>query len=282
MLSMTVNSFEDVPSLRPDAPHVVRSDLRKGGAKIQSPMISAKCVAAGAEEYATRRRRHVVYPGRFLLTAPGETFDLNVRERAVGTCLFLEEAQLRQMTGEMTSGDLEGGVDSSFDLLTIALPFGASEFAAKFALLSQTGAGDDMENDGLDLTAALAALLGSLSGVDARLNCKHASRRRTLIERLETARAFLLDNADGAVTLKEVEDAACLSRFHLSRSFALAYGAPPLRFHQNIRLDAATPRLRSGEALAVIAADLGFSNASAFSRAYFRRHGRRPSADRRQ
>ena len=287
MRSINANSFEDVPGARPDAPYVVRSRLKKGGAKIHSPMISAKCVMAGMEEYTAHGRRHVVYPGRFLLTRPGEEFDLSVRESAVGTCLFLEEMQLRQMIGQLLSDDLEGGDESSMDFPTVALPFGASDFAGRFQALAAQNVGDnqyndDQESDALDLTAALAALLASLSGVEGRLSHKSAARRWALIERLEAARRFLLENAHGKVTLKEIEHAACLSRFHLSRSFALAYGAPPLRYHQNIRLDGAAKRVRAGESLTLIAADLGFSNMSAFSRAYRRRHGRRPSADRRQ
>lgn len=275
MLALDIKKLEDVPGERPGAPHIVRSSLQRGAAKTQSPMISAKCVSCGEERYDASGIRRAIYPGRFLLSAPGEAFDLSVKANAKGCCIYLDPNDLRQMFGQMISVDMEGGDRAQADFWTVALPMGASDFGKKIEAITRNNA----DSDAQELTASLAELLGRLRGLDNSLPFKRPSARRELIARLETARAFLLEAADRLVSLDDLEQAACLSRFHLSRSFTLAYGVPPLRFHQNIRLDVAAKRVRSGESIRVIAADLHFSNLSSFSRAYARRHGRRPSAN---
>lgn len=278
MLSLKADSFENVLHERPSTPHIVRSSLKKGSARIQSAMISAKCVLRGDEQYRTKDWRHVIYPGRFLLATPDMEFDLRVHSKADGCCIFLDPGDLRKLIGQMNSEDLEGGDEGSFDDWTMTLPSAANAFGIKFEAVARRRANGDVQ----ELTAMLAELVGLLSGLNRRLPFKRPAGRRELITRLETARVFLEDAADRSTNLIEVEEAACLSRFHLSRTFALAYGVPPLRFHQNIRLDVAAKQVRAGEPLASIASRLGFSNLSSFSRAYFRRHGRRPSFDRRQ
>ena len=277
MLALDVENLEDVPGERPGAPHIVRSSLQRGAAKTQSPMISAKCVSHGEEQYDAGGIRRVIYPRRFLLSAPGEAFDLCVSANAKGCCIYLDPNDLHQLFGQMISEDMEGGDRAQADIWTVALPVGASDFGKKLEAIMRNNASADAQ----ELTASLAELLGRLWRLDNSLPFKRPSARRELIARLETAHAFLLEAADRLVSLDDLERAACLSRFHLSRSFTLAYGVPPLRFHQNIRLDAAKKRVRTGEPIEAIAADLQFSNLSSFSRAYARRHGCRPSTNQR-
>ena len=217
----------------------------------------------------------MIYPRRFLLSAPGEAFELSVNASAKGCCIYLAPDDLQQMVGQMISGDIEGGDRVDGNIWTVALPLNASDFGRKIEAVSN----NDTNADAQEITALLAELIGRIQGLDQALPFKRPSARRELIARLETARAFLLEAADRPVSLEDLAQAACLSRYHLSRSFALAYGVPPLRFHQNIRLDAAAKRVRAGEPIDVVASDLRFSNLSSFSRAYARRHGCRPSTD---
>jgi len=72
-----------------------------------------------------------------------------------------------------------------------------------------------------------------------------------------------------------------LSRFHLTRMFSEVYGAPPLSYHRQLRLDLAAIRLRLGATTpTALAHEMGYGSLSAFSRAFRSRFGFPPSRQR--
>jgi AraC-like DNA-binding protein len=154
-------------------------------------------------------------------------------------------------------------------------------------MLTQYGRALLSDSDGASETARrLLAQAGSgAQGFMQRFDCKRsrlshvrpAARTETL-QRLECAQAFIHANAGRPLTLDEVSRAAALSRFHLTRTFAQVYGAPPLAYHRRLRLEQAAARLREGSACATALADeLGYASLSAFSRAFRAQFGAPPT-----
>jgi AraC-like DNA-binding protein len=83
------------------------------------------------------------------------------------------------------------------------------------------------------------------------------------------------------LSLSALARVACLSPNHFLRLFSEAFGETPHRYLQRRRLDEAARRLREGqEPVVQVALAVGFNNASAFSRAFRRRFGRSPTAER--
>ncbi|MEU6721392.1 AraC family transcriptional regulator [Nonomuraea sp. NPDC046802] len=84
-------------------------------------------------------------------------------------------------------------------------------------------------------------------------------------------------------TLEELAGRAGLSRASLTRRFARVMGEPPLSHLRRLRMELAARRLReSGEPLAAIARDIGYTSEFAFSRAFSRTFGVAPGRYRTQ
>lgn len=275
MTTFHVEGYDGVSEPITAAHYVVRYRLPRGRACIYSPKVSAKLVLTGSEIYTSDDGYYVVHPGQLLITAPDEQFDFNVKSSANGCCFHFDLHHVRRLMSEMMSDDLDGAAGDAPEITTIRLPLHASQLGLSLHAVADGNCSPDFDT----LSAFLAESAVYLSRLGTKLTQKRESTRRELIARLEVARAFLADAVDRSVSIQELEQVSCLSRFHLIRSFARLYGAPPLRFHQNLRLDAARVQLGAGLSQDAVAELLGFSTTSSFSRAYRRRHDRPPSAD---
>lgn len=272
MKSYQISSYEEVGPSSTFNNYFVRSDLGQGEAKIHSQGISTKMLLTGSEVYESMGNRYAIRNDQFLLTAPDESFELTVKSAAVGCCFYFDLNYVERLMSELISEDLEGGDDTTPNFQTLRLPTRNSALG----LNMQAVAKNLIDPNANILATLLAETIVNASYLSAKLPCKREKTRRELLSRLEAARAFILDAKNTQISLQDIERASCLSRFHLNRSFALAYGTPPLRFHQNLRLDIARGRIKAGAPLSDISEELGFSTVSSFARAYRRRHNTSP------
>jgi len=89
--------------------------------------------------------------------------------------------------------------------------------------------------------------------------------------------------AIGRPPVEEVARRAGISRAWLDRLFRRELGTTPTAYLSGIRLDYAAHRLLAGEEpVRAIAAELGYGDQYAFSRAFKRRFGRAPAHYRRE
>jgi AraC family transcriptional activator of mtrCDE len=135
------------------------------------------------------------------------------------------------------------------------------------------------------IAAALASVLMAIT-IRAYLETgdKKAGFLR-LISNPRTARVIsaVLQNPSQDWTLQELADQAHMSRATLARNFRRALGTAPLAFLAELRLsNARRSVLNSAKSLAVIAHEAGYQSDASFSRAYRRRFGVAPGADRRK
>lgn len=73
-----------------------------------------------------------------------------------------------------------------------------------------------------------------------------------------------------AVSLDELADVACLSKYHLLRAFARHLGLPPHAYQQQLRLAAAKRRLQAGHSITETALALGFADQAHLTRLFRR------------
>lgn len=146
--------------------------------------------------------------------------------------------------------------------------FGAPAFDADLVrtfLALYSGESDDA----LARESRLLALFGTLTR-------RHADeRRRSSLPSLppaalRRARDYLRADLASSVSLGEVAEVAGLSRFHLVREFARAFGAPPHAYRLGLRIDAARRLLAMGVPAAQVALQTGFYDQSHLGR-HFRR-----------
>jgi AraC family transcriptional activator of mtrCDE len=104
-----------------------------------------------------------------------------------------------------------------------------------------------------------------------------------LLAKRQSARAVAAMLADPARdwSLDELAEVAATSRATLVRLFRKAVDAAPLTYLAELRLSLAKRRLgATNDPIAAVAAEVGYQSESAFSRAYHRRYGAPPGADR--
>ena len=90
--------------------------------------------------------------------------------------------------------------------------------------------------------------------------------------------AYIEDNPDRAISLRELAGAAGLSRFHFSRVFKRHLGLSPARYVERARIEQAKALIVNAEmSLANIALAVGFADQSHFSRRFRVNEGRSPA-----
>lgn len=95
---------------------------------------------------------------------------------------------------------------------------------------------------------------------------------------LERVHKLIRERMSEKLTLQDIADAACVSRFHFARAFRLTTGESPMVYLQRARVEQAKALLARGEScIGRIAATLGFFDQSHFSRSFRRQVGVTPS-----
>jgi AraC family transcriptional regulator len=95
--------------------------------------------------------------------------------------------------------------------------------------------------------------------------------------RMELVRASL-ENALAAVTLEEAARVAGLSPSHFQRLFTATYGVSPRKYQDRHRFGWARTQLLQGRLVNELADQMGYSETSAFTRAFRGATGTPPSS----
>lgn len=257
---------------------VVSSRLSPGESRIPAVRPSIKFVLEGEERYEVDGRTYVVDEHRFLLIDRGPDCVARVRrgQGTRGLCVYLPAAGIVARDGEPPIMGRATVLHAS----TSALGRFLRDRAAQ---LHQGLEGEEEIAQHVVATTAdhLAAIRDGVADGLSRIDAVRPRTRSDLLQRLESARAHLHENATRPVSQAELARIAGVSQFHLARLFRSAFGAPPTTYHRRLRLETANEWLRRGEdSVAAIAVRVGYSDASAFSHAFRRQFGRWPTESR--
>ncbi len=112
-----------------------------------------------------------------------------------------------------------------------------------------------------------------------RLPSVKRATRMELGRRVDRARYHILERfSDAELSLDEIARHACLSKYHLIRTFRACSGCTPMQFLTRVRTDAAHELIRtSSMPIGDIVAAVGYRNRAAFFRAFRNRYGAAPS-----
>ncbi|HTR54736.1 MAG TPA: AraC family transcriptional regulator [Kofleriaceae bacterium] len=102
--------------------------------------------------------------------------------------------------------------------------------------------------------------------------------RGALLQRLVRARDYLHAEHVRGPKLDELARESGLSRAHLAREFASAFGVPPHRYLVQLRVDQAKRALAAGASVTDVCYGLGFASLGTFSSSFHRRVGMSPRA----
>ena len=252
---------------------VVLSRLEGGRSRIRALAPSVKYVLQGEEVYRIDGRSRRFGAGQFLLVEAGTEFEVTTPrpDQTIGLCVYLGVSEAPAPRDALPMPAMLEG--SPIDPLAALLGRYARLLAAR------PEAGQSLARRIVhEATIGAEDYLAGFSKRLDRLGCVKRSTRIETLQRIERARCYIHERADRALSLEEIAGRAALSRFHLTRSFAEAFGLPPLAYHRRLRLDRAVQLLRADTASATdVAAELGYASLSAFTRAFRQHFGVPPS-----
>lgn len=99
-----------------------------------------------------------------------------------------------------------------------------------------------------------------------------------VLQRLLRARDRLHADLARGATLDALADETGLSRAHLAREFAAAFGLPPHQYLTRLRMEHAKRSLAVGTAVTEVCAEVGFASLGTFSTTFHKRTGYSPRA----
>lgn len=104
------------------------------------------------------------------------------------------------------------------------------------------------------------------------------STREELIKRILLSADYIHEFYNQSLSLDELANVSCLSKFHFLRLFKIAMGQTPYQFITRVRIERSKWLLSSsGLEVQHIADSVGFSDSSSFSRAFYQHVGAYPS-----
>ena len=129
--------------------------------------------------------------------------------------------------------------------------------------------------DALQCKASVYEMLGALSALGHQHLEKTWSDRQVAVSR---AKRYIEEHLEAQIDLDEIARHVGMSKFHLARHFTAEFGVSPLRYHLLRKIDHAKLLLRLHHlSVEDVAARLGYSSVSAFTRAFTRVAGMSPT-----
>lgn len=136
----------------------------------------------------------------------------------------------------------------------------------------------EFEASQLELLLYLLSLQQQIQQEIARLPALKQGTRAELYLRLNRARDQLMSSGPETLSLEQLADTACLSKYHFLRLFKAAYGITPHQFQLNLRINKARKLLTQTHLnIQEIAWTIGSEDPASFSRQFRKQVGVYPS-----
>lgn len=239
---------------------------------------SIKTAFRGVETYISGKRDFVVRPGSVLITPAQTIYGSRCLSGVITDSLsvhfpqgLVSDAFALRSRGYAVA--LDGhDLDPDFSDVPLHSHSPSVDFSAcllRLNTLDPEQAGAALEAASLDaLDHAITYMASARHAIDA-LPAARPAVRRELFRRVQLARAAMDEDPGAPWTLAQLGRVACLSPYHLHRSFRAVTGIAPMSYLRQRRVDTAARLLRTTELpVAVIAGRAGFENFSAFSRSF--------------
>lgn len=131
------------------------------------------------------------------------------------------------------------------------------------------------------LYALMANLLmkeKKLLKLQASLPASKNSTRKEILKRLLQVTDYIHEHFQQDLSLEQLADAGCLSKFHFLRLFKIAFDKTPYQYVNELRMRKGQQLIRTTSLeIHEIAAALGYNNASSFSRTFYNHAGVYPT-----
>jgi AraC-like DNA-binding protein len=245
--------------------------------------LSLKCMFNGRARYRIPAREFSVDDSGYLILNNRQPYSIEIASptQVETFVLWFPDGWVEDVLGGLTRPNerlldepaTDGTTASFFERYT---PHDGTVSPKTLELRRAFRSSDVIEDDWLEekLRELLAAMVQTQTGVKQQtdaLPAARASTREELWRRVNRARDFLHAHLGSPITLSEVAVVACLSPFHLLRTFQSAFQETPHQYLQQCRLARAKFLLEKTRIpVTAVCLDCGFTSLGSFS-ALFRK-----------
>jgi AraC family transcriptional regulator len=254
--------------------------------------LSLKCMSNGRALYKIGRAEYSVDDGGYLIVNDGQPYSIEIASPTLVETFVLwfptgwaeEVSRISTSSAErLLSEPADIGVSSAsfFERYT---PHDQTVSPKVHALRAAFRGQGVIEDEWLEekLRELLASMLGTQHAVKHetdKLPAVRASTREELWRRVNRARDFLHAHLGAQIALSDVAAAACLSPFHLLRTFQAAFRETPHQYLNRCRLDRAKFLLEKTRIpVTAICLECGFTSLGSFSGLFHKSFGMSPRA----
>ncbi|KQT01722.1 MULTISPECIES: helix-turn-helix domain-containing protein [unclassified Rhizobium] len=251
-----------------------RLKARKLDVEPHSGGFSLKVVFSGLETYEFGDRALAVRPREVLFVRENEIYRSSISTNAPtdSFSLFFPFAFYARAIASSRNASLQRFMDSAASSVSLSAKPQFTDLLQRIALELEHRSFDLLMDELVfRLKLAVHDHTDDISAAYSRITLQTQSRSLDRLRRLMRARERLHDNWRGPVTLAELAAEACMSEFHLLRSFTEAFGMTPSRYVEQLRMAHAQHLLvQSRLPVKAIAHTVGYANFPAFCRAFQR------------
>mgnify|MGYP002785607626 CR=1 FL=1 len=244
--------------------------------------IAAKFVVSGAETYVINGKKFLVKQGEYVIGNNNQYSEVHINQQTVGLCIDIAPEIITEIT------------DSIFDTTDFRNFILSDKFLINKYKAQHTHLGHQLnklsrlllvENQNSLLSHELFYSIGESIVRDQSLIFEQFSKLRykkqlvneTVFRNLLNAKTHIDDNFLKVITITELTQLACMSKYDFIRRFKSAFLVTPFQYLIKKRLLHAKLLLLQGEKVSQVALLTGFADTAAFSKAFKNQFGCAPS-----
>lgn len=240
---------------------------------------SIKTVFSGAERYVFSDKEIMVRPGQVLLTQQDSLYasSISTASETDSFSIFIPSSLLQEnpptfhrVQSFFASGSSE-----------MAIPGLPSVYQRMRRIALSIESADDLscEEELCALLIECGLAIEEVSDLSKKLPIVRDRSRVEVLRRVMLAKQILHDALGETIALSELARSVAMSDYHLMRCFKLCYGTSIGQYLSRLRMEKAGKLLMHGQySVSEVARECGFSNLSAFGRAFRRQWGCSPSS----
>lgn len=256
--------------------HLIRSRAKAFDSRLDESGLSIKWAVRGEEYYQIGDREYRVSAGQFIVVNPGQPIHFYGKsdDYIEGVCIYLDPEVISEVyTARGKTLDQQLGLGnevSAYPILLNEMVWGLEDNFIGHWLSTLTE--EDLDNTDEEFFYGVAEMLLFSEWLECKkANQIDAAKTHTKIElyrRLSTAANYIRENFNQQLSLDELARIACLSKYHLVRTFHQVYGKSPMQLLYDCRLSYAKSLLQRNPELDLrsIALSSGFPSRRSLTR----------------
>lgn len=238
--------------------------------------VAAKFVLSGEETYYLQRRKFTVKKGEYIIGNGGHFAEVEMKSPTSGLCLDISHEVIKEVADLYfeQSDFIEFLLGDAFLINTYKTQNTSLGLQLQSLVLNRLQADKTLESNlfteelFLSLGESIVLDQSKVFGELSKLKFKKRIVSDENYRRLSAAKDFIDEEFTTDISVENLTQIACMSKFNFIRLFKLSFGISPYRYLLSRRLNYAKALILNGEKVTEVAFKTGFADVAAFSKAF--------------